>query len=87
MKRTITLTNDFHNTEVNLQVGDDDRISLSQAKRARRELCGIKGCLCGDDLGMRGHQPGNCEISPYHNGREITHYTIEHLDYDEMPRF
>jgi len=48
----ITLTNDFHNTSVNLVVadhegGDTVKISASQYYRARRELCGITDCCCG----------------------------------------
>jgi len=48
----ITLTNDFHNTSVNLVVtdhgpGDTVVISDGQYRRARRELCGMAECRCG----------------------------------------
>ena len=65
----ITLFNDFHQTQVNLRPvpleGDDGtigKLSENQIKRARRILCGISGCICGNDLGMRG--PQNYEIAP-----------------------
>ncbi len=54
-KKKITLYNDFHNTEVNLLVRDG-KLSRNQVARARRELCGIEGCCCGDEFGMRGPQ-------------------------------
>ena len=51
----ITLTNDFHNTTVNL-VATAKRLNAKQVKRAKKALCGIDGCTCSDDLGMRGSQ-------------------------------
>ncbi len=53
--KKITLYNDFHNTEVNLLVRDG-KISRNQILRARRELCGIRDCVCGDEFGTRGPQ-------------------------------
>jgi hypothetical protein len=52
MKTKITLTNDFHNTSVNVMVngepGDYEyRLSSSQVRRIRRELCGMADCSCG----------------------------------------
>lgn len=56
--RTVTLSNDFHGTEVTLRLRarDDGRYSVtrSQARRAWRELCGHDGCTCGDTFGARG---------------------------------
>lgn len=52
---TITLRNDFHNTEVNTRIRDT-RLTRRQLDRIRRSLCGIKGCTCGDSLGSRGPQ-------------------------------
>jgi hypothetical protein len=51
-KTKITLTNTFHNTSINLVVGEPDQygeyaISESQARRAIRALCGITDCRCG----------------------------------------
>lgn len=58
MKKKITLTNDFHNTSVNLLVDDDPKkdyhLSPGQARRARKTLCGIDGCSCSDEIGVRG---------------------------------
>jgi len=53
----ITLSNDFHNTRLRLALGRDQTLSARQVRRARRELCGIKGCLCGGTAGERGAQP------------------------------
>lgn len=61
-RKRITLTNDYHNSEVNLLVDSGAlnqggaELSPTQISRARRELCGVDGCTCGDDLGMRGSQ-------------------------------
>jgi len=57
----ITLTNNFHNTEINLVVlsnGGGNMFSKSQVAKARKALCGIKGCTCGGMLGERGPQYG-----------------------------
>ena len=57
MKRQkVTLTNDFHNSEVNLRIEHGQPLSPNQIRRARRVLCGLTGCLCGGALGERGHQ-------------------------------
>lgn len=50
----ITLTNDFHNTEIRL----NDRcglLSAAQVNRSKKALC-IEGCTCSDSLGTRGPQ-------------------------------
>lgn len=56
----ITLTNDFHHTSVRLVVDVDncghELLSPSQVKRARRTLCGVAGCTCGDVAGCRPQQ-------------------------------
>ena len=62
MARKITLTNNFHNTSVNLMV-ENDRLTLNQIKRAKRQLCGCKGCCCSGEIGTRGTQDG-FEIEP-----------------------
>lgn len=67
MKR-ITLSNDFHNTEITLHV-KDNTISAGQVKKARRELCGISGCTCGNDLGMRGKQQHHVDICQDRDGK------------------
>ncbi len=58
---TITLKNNFHNTSVNLRVSGE-KLSAPQVKRARRALCGISGCTCGNELGQRGPQEVDIEI-------------------------
>lgn len=56
MYKTLTLKNDFHNTEVNLRVkletGDVIELSAGQVKRAKRELC-TQGCICSGVTGSR----------------------------------
>lgn len=59
--RKITLTNSFHGTEVALIVRDGE-LSPRQIRRAKRELCGVRGCSCSDDLGIRGAQEVEIEI-------------------------
>ncbi len=59
-----TIRNDFHNTASTIRCEGLSHIwneveikpSLSQIKKLRRELCGIEGCTCGDDVGARGPQ-------------------------------
>ena len=53
----IKLSNDFHRTSANVRVIPDERgslmLSASQVRRARKILCGIKGCTCGGHAGER----------------------------------
>jgi hypothetical protein len=58
--RKLTLRNDFHLTEVTLninleeiKVGETFKLSPSQLKRSFRELCGMKDCCCGGVAGQR----------------------------------
>jgi hypothetical protein len=65
--QNITLTNDFHNTSVNLRCEVLSHIhnvstaylSAGQVKKAKRELCGIAGCTCSGEAGTRGRQEFN----------------------------
>lgn len=52
----ITLTNNFHNTEVKLRAKAGDILAPAQIRRCRQALCGISGCTCGGNLGERGRQ-------------------------------
>jgi len=63
----ITLYNDYHNSHVNL-ITKNGKLSASQCKRARRVLCGVAGCCCSDDLGIRGEQELN-HIAVVYNSR------------------
>lgn len=58
----ITLTNEFHNTETRIQV-KNGKVSNRAGRRAWSILCGMKGCICGGQLGERGAQ--------YHNGHGV----------------
>lgn len=59
-----TLRNDFHNTTVNVRAQGvqhiwneiNIKLSPSQIKRAKKALCGVAWCACGNDAGMRGNQ-------------------------------
>lgn len=56
----ITLTNNFHNTSINLyphQTPLGMVLSPSQVKRAKKALCGMADCSCSGALGTRGEQP------------------------------
>jgi len=66
MTKTISLKNDFHNSEVLLYIADGKNISKGQVKKTWKTLCGIKGCTCGNELGMRGY--GNPQIEVRQDG-------------------
>ncbi|GEM_PF-3791571 len=58
--KKITLSNEFHNTKINLQAKvvlcrgiKAVELSRHQVRRARRVLCGIPTCTCGGNLGER----------------------------------
>jgi hypothetical protein len=54
---TITLRNDFHNSESNIRVADlPHEMTESQNAKVQRELCGNRNCECG---GIRGVQHSN----------------------------
>ena len=62
--RLVTITNDFHNSSVVLRCDVVQHIhnektiypTKHQIKRAKKALCGIKGCACSNDVGIRGKQ-------------------------------
>lgn len=64
---TVTLTNDFHNTSVRIRCEVLSHIhnlstiypSVGQIKKAKKALCGIDGCTCSGDAGIRGRQEHN----------------------------
>lgn len=70
----ITLTNDFHNTGINLILADDT-LSAHQLRRARKALCGVQGCTCGGIAGERGPQylpdGRRFQIEPQQDGSAI----------------
>ena len=51
----ITLTNNYHNSSVNLIV-KDGRLSVHQVRRSHERLCGSSRCQCSDETGQRGRQ-------------------------------
>lgn len=61
MKKTklITLTNDFHGTEITIRVKAKDNyyiISRYQMNRMWKILCGHKDCTCSNSMGTRGSE-------------------------------
>lgn len=53
----LTLTNDFHNTEVTIRVTKLPHIlTPSQRRHIWRKLCGIPGCTCGIIRGKQYHE-------------------------------
>ena len=44
--KTITITNDFHRTAINVRPLITGYLSPRQVARVDRKLCGIKGCTC-----------------------------------------
>ena len=69
--QTVTLTNDFHGTSVNLRCEVLSHIhnvstiypSAGQVKKSKAALCGIAGCTCSGEDGTRGPQE--------HNGKRL----------------
>ena len=67
----VTLRNDFHNTSVVLRCetlshmfGEVTiRPTVSQIRKSKKSLCGIAGCTCSNDCGIRGPQN--------HNGKRL----------------
>jgi hypothetical protein len=47
------LRNDFHHTEVQINLRSTRRLSKYQVKRAWKALCGIKTCTCSGPAGER----------------------------------
>jgi hypothetical protein len=63
MEKIIVLRNEFHNTEVRVKLSTIDKAYQyylwnngklnNSAKKISRKLCGCKGCICGDWIGVR----------------------------------
>ena len=70
MKKRIVVTNDFHNTSAFFlgTPGKTSHLSKKQADRVWGQLCGIKGCTCGGQLGERGSQDQIGEVVDYWDG-------------------
>lgn len=52
--REVIISNDFHNTEVTLQVVEGQLLSASQLRKIDT-LCGMDECACGDIRGPQVH--------------------------------
>lgn len=79
----ITLKNDFHKTYVNL-IPKNDRLSLRQIKRAKKELCGVKGCTCSGSTGTRGNQ--DYSIEPIYDNSNLTHGLVHESKKNVSPK-
>ena len=51
----VILRNDFHDSEAVVRTRGG-RLTRRQVRRARRKLCGISTCTCGNAVGTRGLQ-------------------------------
>jgi len=59
----VKLTNNYHDTECNVIVKKDGILTHNQITTARRNLCGINNCTCGDVSGCR-----PCQIEEINHG-------------------
>lgn len=74
--KTVTLTNDFHNTSARVRVSTKTSpghgviadLTVDQTKRVNRKLCGMSGCTCSGRLGTRGKQQGIGSYEPNQDG-------------------
>lgn len=73
--KKITLTNNFHNTSINLILSNHNRLSLRQVRRARETLCGMKDCHCSGDAGERGEGNPMIYIEPGDDYAIVDTYT------------
>ena len=64
---SITIRNDFHNTEITMHPRNGC-LSARQMARAKRALCGIDRCQCSGDAGERGRQVGGWTMEPNTDG-------------------
>jgi len=70
MKESIkkyTFTNNFHDTQVTV-IPKRGYLYERQIKRMQKELCGVAGCSCSGDTGIRGPQDWDVEITEDGNG-------------------
>jgi len=72
----IQFENTFHRTSVNVKAKPGDKLSPSQLRRIRRALCGVSGCHCGDQWGVRG---GRYHID-FAEETVLDEYAVEVLD-------
>ena len=71
-----TLKNEYHHTQVTLQVDDNANLSPSQIAKAQRALCGMKDCLCGG-INAFPKTDNNFILVHQDNGRGVTSYWLE----------
>ncbi|MFZ6755745.1 hypothetical protein ACO0K9_00880 [Undibacterium sp. Ji50W] len=71
----ITLKNDFHNTEVTLRMKSSCPTE-AQVKKSWNTLCGIKGCTCGNVMGMRGPQEVEMIGQEYLGGELVPKFSL-----------
>jgi hypothetical protein len=77
----VTLRNDFHNTEINVNVTDPKGyLSVAQTRRVKDALCGITDCCCGDVRGPQGDD-GLVEVTRERlaNGNDV-YQVVVHLE-------
>lgn len=83
----LTLTNNFHNTEVTL-VPKGNTLSPSQVKRSWRILCGISGCTCCNSAGARGNQEVELEFNQDGSAGIVwKDYSLQKEEREEIRRY
>jgi len=74
----VTLKNDFHNTQCKINIPKNGaELTPRQVRRIKTTLCGVRGCRCGNDLGIRGRQDWSVRESMKQSGEMF--YTIYNL--------
>jgi hypothetical protein len=71
----ITLKNDFHNTQVTLDMKSSVPTGY-QVKKSQKTLCPVAGCICGDVMGMRGPQDIKIVGQEYLDGKLVPRFAI-----------
>ena len=76
----ITLTNDFHHTEVTIIPKPDHPISAATYRRARRQLCPSTNCRCGSSSASGWGMLVLGQAEPVYAGSRIVAYRLWELE-------
>lgn len=60
--KMITFINTFHNSSARKRLNDGDIASNREVLAMQRKLCGVAGCQCGGNGGVRG---GEWRLDPW----------------------
>lgn len=90
--KSLTLRNEYHNTEVTIRPREDGTISAATFRRAARTLCPPTDCRCtsspasGPDTEILGHAEAifaGCSIVAYRLPRAAVRLRVEYLKPDD----